>query len=112
MKKILTISILSLTISGVAFGKGWHHDDDDYYCNGGHSNYYKYELKQAMRNNPTIQKYRIQLQENKLALMKERSKPKPDYTTIEKLNQERYSIKAKIRTEKMKLRETLSTKTI
>lgn len=106
MKKILTISILSSAISGVAFGKGWHHDDD-YYCGGRYSNSYKYELREAMRNNPTIQKYRIQLQENKLALMKETSKEKPNYKTIEKLNQERYFIKAKIQTEKMKLRDSL-----
>ncbi|MEG1583416.1 MAG: hypothetical protein RR344_05670, partial [Cetobacterium sp.] len=47
---------------------------------------------------------RIKLQENKLSMMKEMAKDKPDFATIEKLNKEKGNIQAEMKTEKMKLR--------
>ncbi len=102
MKKLLGISLLTLALGGVAFARGHH---NGYYGdNYGHSGY---GYKNIINSNPAIQQLRIQLEENRLAIMKEMAKTNPNFTTVGKLNQQRAEIKTKLRTERMKLRYEL-----
>lgn len=112
MKKLLAVSLLTLSLGGIAFARGHHNNyyDDGYGhsgygCSGyGHSGY---GYKGIINSNPVIQQLRIQLEENRLAIMKEMAKTNPNFATVGKLNQQRAEIQAKLRTERMKLRYEL-----
>ncbi len=99
MKKLFTVSLLVLSLATVSSAKDWKPKD-----------IHKHEYKQMMKTHPILNKYRIELQENKLALMKEMAKPNPNFKNVEKLNLEKYTIKSKLKTEKMKLKHEFKTK--
>ena len=99
MKKFL-IGSLMVVVGITAFGKGYHHREV-----GRHHQqceYYRTSEKREFRVNPEVEKTRIEFDEKRLDIRKELLKDTPDWTKVQKLNEEIALKKAEFRTNNMK----------
>lgn len=101
MKKFL-IGSLMIVLGATSFGRGYHHRNFD----GGHHNshcaYYDSKERYEYRTNPEFEKARVEFAEKRLEIRKELLKDNPDWTKIQKLNEELALKKAEFRTNNMK----------
>ncbi|WP_297597797.1 hypothetical protein [uncultured Cetobacterium sp.] len=112
MKKFILVSMMAIGLgtTAMARGNGNHQNNGSMMHNGNkmmmncQTSEDKMMMMEQMKNNPKLKAGRIKLQENKLSMLKETSKDKPDFSTIEKLNKEKGNIQAEMKTEKMKMR--------
>ncbi|MEG0136314.1 hypothetical protein [Cetobacterium sp.] len=112
MKKFILVSMMAIGLGATAMAKGHgsHQMNGNMMTTGNkmmmqcQTSEEKAMMMEQMKNNPKLRDGRIKLQENKLSMMKEMAKDKPDFSTIEKLNKEKGNIQAEMKTEKMKLR--------
>ena len=99
MKKFL-IGSLMVVVGITAFGRGYHHRDF-----GRHHQqceYYRTSEKREFRVNPEVEKTRVEFDEKRLDIRKELLKDTPDWTKVQKLNEEIALKKAEFRTNNMK----------
>lgn len=119
MKKLLVVSIMALGLGTAALAnegtnsnRGTHRTHSRLThkkhsnCRGTNSKEREL-MREAVKNNPKFEQWQIELQENKVKLMKAMANDTPNFTEIGEINKERAIIQAEIKTERMVIKHNI-----